>query len=262
MPDAYTRGGMPYQPPGDSGYGQPPPDFQQAQPPPQYPGGSGAVHGRAEPQPQLDCGEVDGMMLLFNFGAVLLTSYVGMAYVTRPQVTGNRFVDCFENQCLPRGHTDDVLTKSAAGIALIIQWGLALFALTLVLIPITFYGVLGVGAAETGHAGQDPANAGPFVAWTFLILVVSPLLLIPLAVLNVMGGMYFLWYFWTHGKNFSVIPIWIYISVCPSLVAWIIAGVLGLLILLEGQGYNIWGYNRGEMSHGGTPAAQQYASYH
>ena len=255
LPPAY-RGGTTYTPPAPNAvFGQPPAEFQQAQPPPpQYPGynnGAGAVHQSGYQPPALECGGVDAMVLIINFFGVILTSYVGLAYITRPKITGNRLVDCFNAEFLPKTHVDDIASKVAAGGALLCQWIFAFGVLIFLFGPFIF---LGLAYLEQ-----------PLIFLFIIGLLFGPIFFLPLIVLNVLGGLYFLWFFWYNGRTFSNIPIWIYCCCAPSLVAWIIAGVLGLLILMEQNGVHLCGQPVMTMQtggYGGQQPGQQYASYH
>jgi hypothetical protein len=165
------------------------------------------------------------------------------------RMEAERFFCCRDVDCFPQYmFADDILSKFAAGFALALQWLIALFFV----LPGLFLIVIFLSVeVQTGLYGLT------VFAFFFIFLGIIPLIL-----LNIAGGFYFMWYFFTHGRSFWWIPIWVYVLCAPSLVAWVLAAFLGCAVALESYGnYPVFNSPRGIYvpSGGATPGYGQSA---
>ena len=159
-------------------------------------------------------------MFACNFFVTFLGSFIGLAWVTRPRRSG--LLGCCDQMCCPQQREEDNMSKISAFAGIALEWLLAVGCLLLIVFPLLFLG------------SQGAAN-----------LLLTPIVLfflgLPFFAMSVLAAVFFGYFFWVHGRNFAVIPWWIYLLCVPSVFAWIVAGVLAMLVCMQSNGMNIWG---------------------
>lgn len=225
------------------------------------------------------CSECNPVGLCINFFVVLILGYLGLAFVTRPLLTPDRVpasyqphssggsanclclpnpcygadpcrecesIICCTNDCYPHQMlARDAGAKCGAVAAMWLRWivfiPLFLCALVLAIMVILLF----QGAAEGFVVG------GAIGVIAFIILLGVPAFFESLA-----AGLYFLWYFFTHGKAFQwhADSYFMYMCVFPSPFFWLVAAVLGCCIFMESaSGTHLFGARYDpNMSHGRT----------
>lgn len=161
----------------------------------------------------LECENGNCSMMIFNFIIVSIFSYFGLAYVTRPERSGNNIVDCLD--CGPRQNPNDYLAKTGSVGAIFWQWTLAYLLLFFSVTPWLLYFITGKPEMLL------MSGFGSF------------LMFLPFVFLQVVSGFYFMWYFWTHGRSFKTIPLAIYVACVLSIFSWLAALVLYIMICFE-----------------------------